>query len=156
MSGLWRRCGACPHLAHCLCRSHLRRQCHPGRRSAGCPCWGSRQTWRTGRTDALRPGSPDHSLFSPARRDTWWILGVQEGRTDRRIAREQERRKKNKQSRAVEHYWQEVKDIQWSCSKCTLRVAAMQVTDRIRTTRPLQTNKRTESLLHIYITYCRM
>lgn len=27
---------------------------------------------------------------------------------DRRIAQEQERRKKDKQSRAVEHYWQEV------------------------------------------------
>ncbi len=103
-SGWWRRCASCPHRAHYQCRPHPHRRCHPGRRSVGCPCWGSR---RTGRTDAPRFGSPGHSLLPPAKRDTWWILGVQAGRMDRRIAREQERRKKDKQSRTVEHYWQE-------------------------------------------------
>lgn len=92
-SGWSQKCGSSQRQVRCQCRPPSRRRCRPGRRSAGCPCWGSRRTWRTGRTDAPRPGSPDHSLLPPARRDTWWILGVQEGRMDRRIVQEQERKK---------------------------------------------------------------
>lgn len=83
MSDWWQRCVLSPHRAHCRCKLRPRLPCRPGRRSAGCPCWGSLQTWRTERTDAPRLGSPDQSLLPPAKRDTWWILGVQEGRMDR-------------------------------------------------------------------------
>lgn len=131
MSGWWQRCASSPHPAHCRCRPRPRLQCHPGRKSAGCPCWGSQQTRRT---DAPRPGSPGHSLLPPARRDTWWILGVQAGRMDRRIAQEQERRKKDKQSRAVEHYWQEVGRHKVSILWAHAQVATMNATGRWRST----------------------